>query len=454
MTKSPIAFASVPGENLLLKTILMLPQNDFALPQGVRVPLSFDTNTDETVGSARGTSASPMGFSVIRKNQTPVCNTGSNSQKQNASSWDTFKPDFEPYVDYIQGTGYCVYSDLISLVKWYSENAVDEFFHKAYTYKYVGDTRYLHTYQSILAMQIHYAPMGVDVSAEMNADMSLSDDADIHLHPSTPIKFHLTISGKPLGALGFKNVLMLMRLLNEVYQFRCSRLDPKVRCHKKVVDFDTLEEVVKTNDFTPKMEYIFHKSSTLNSEVIGRTITLGTPSSDKRIRFYDALPVHGIEALDIEVQFRNKRSQQAFQQIIGSSEDNLNYGQSAEIIHKLVAGSVDFIYKHNDEGELVKNLDRCLRYEFWGMFIDGAGGAIRLHIAALQFSGVKQMDWIETKCYRALAIVKEMLGGARFHRWIADMCNKGKANFTSEHDAYIKLYKSSRIFDNRFVCNT
>lgn len=432
----------------------MLPQNDSDLPQSVRIALSFDTNTDETIGLARGTSARPMGFSSIRKSQTPFCNTGSDSQKQNASSWDTFKPDFEPYVDYIQGTGYCVYSDLISVVKWYSDNAVDEFFHKAYTYKYVGDTRYLHTYQSILAMQIHYAPMGIDVNAEMNADMSLSDNADINLHPDTPVKLHFTISGKPLGALGFIKALMFMRLLDEVCQFRCSRLDPKVRCHKKIVDFDTLEDVVKSKDFTPKMEYIFHESSTPNSEVIGRTITLGTASSDKRIRFYDALPVHGIDALDIEVQYRNKRAQQAFQQIIGTSEDNLNFGQSAEIVHKLVAGSVDFIYKHNDEGQVVKNLDRCLRYEFWGVFIDGAGGAIRVHVAAVQFSGVRQMDWIETKCYRALAIVKEMLGCARFHKWISDMCNKGKANFTSEHDAYIKLYKSSRVFDNRFVCNT
>lgn len=395
---------------------------------------------------------SAAGFSNVNKNlQTPASNTGSDSQTQVLPGWEVYQPGFEPYVDYLQGTGYCVYSDLQSLVKWYSDNAKDEFFHKSYTYKYVGDTRYLHTYQSILAVHIQYAPMGVDVNAEMNATIDLSDNADITFHPDTPIKFHITIPGKPLGALGFKNQLIFMRLLRDVYLYRCSRIDPKVRCHKKIVDFDTLERVIEAKDFTPTMEHTFHKSSTINSDIIGRTITLGTPSSDKRISFYNALPVHGVDALDIEVRYRNSRAQQAFNQILGTVEDNLNYGQSAEKIHKLVAGSVDFIYK---EGGKNKNLDRCLRYEFWGVFIDAAGGAIRVQKPKVQFNGVKQIQWIETKVYKALAIAKEMLGGARFHKWIMDMCDKGKAGFTAEHDAYIRLYKSSRVFDNRFVCNT
>lgn len=410
---------------------------------------SPDLQKHKTTSSDTRQRGAACGFAIARNIKTPVCNTGSNSQNQNITSWDVYRSGFEPYVDYLQGTGYSLYSDLQSLVKWYSDNATDEFFHKSYTYRYVGDTRYLHTYQSLLSMQIHYVPIGIDANAEMNAEIDSPTNADIYLDPATPVKFHLTMSGKPLGAIGFQNQLMFMRLLDEVYQFRCSRIDPKVRCHNKIIDFDTLEGIVKSKDFTPSMEYTFHKSSTVNSDIVGRTITLGTPSSDKRISFYNALPVHGVDALDIEVRYRNTRAQQAFHQIIGTSEDNLNYGQSAEIIHKFVAGSVDFIYK--EEG--VKNLDRCLRYEFWGIFIDAAGGAIRVQKQKMQFSGIKQIQWIETKCYKALALAKEMLGGARFHKWIGDMCNRGKANFTSEHDAYIRLYKSSRVFDNRFAVN-
>jgi hypothetical protein len=411
---------------------------------------SSDLQEHKTASSDTLQRGAACGFAIARNIKTPFCNTGSNSQNQNITSWDVYQSGFEPYVDYLQGTGYCVYSDLQSLVKWYSDNAMDEFFHKSYTYRYVGDTRYLHTYQSLLSMQIHYVPIGIDANAEMNADIDSTTNAGIYLDPGTPVKFHLTMSGKPLGAIGFKSQLMFMRLLDEVYQFRCSRIDPKVRCHNKIIDFDTLEEVVKSRDYTPSMEYTFHKSSTVNSDIIGRTITLGTPSSDKRISFYNALPVHGVDALDIEVRYRNTRAQQAFNQIIGTPDDNLNFAQSAEIIHKLVAGSVDFIYK---EGGSVKNLDRCLRYEFWGIFIDAAGGAIRVQKQKVQFSGIKQIQWIETKCYKALALAKEMLGNARFHKWIGDMCNRGKANFTSEHDAYIRFYKSSRVFDNRFAVN-
>ena len=384
-------------------------------------------------------------------------NTGSNSPSTNITTWDIYESGFEPYVDYLQGTGYCLYSDLESLVKWYSDNACDEFYHKSYTYKYVGDTRYLHTWQSILALYIQYVPMGekldtsinAEMNTEMNADLDLPNNADMRLPAETPIKFHFTMPGKPLGALGFRNTLELMRLLDAAYNFKCSRLDSKVRCHDKIIDFDTLESIIESKDFTPSMQHSFYKSSTPNSDIEGRTITLGTPSSDKRISFYYALPVHNIDALDIEVRLRNVRAQDAFRRIIGTEEENLNFGQSAEIIHKIVAGSVDFVYK--EEG--VKNLDRCLRYEFWGKFIDAAGGAIRVRKPKVQFDGVKQIQWIETKCYKALAIAKELLGGARFHKWIQDMCHKGKAAFTAEHEAYIRLYKSTRIFDNRFAVN-
>ena len=384
-------------------------------------------------------------------------NTGSNSPSTNTTTWDIYESGYEPYVDYLQGTGYCLYSDLELLVKWYSDNACDEFYHKSYTYKYVGDTRYLHTWQSILALYIQYVPIGedcnaeikVDINAEMNADIDLSNNAEMRLPAETPIKFHFTIPGKPLGALGFRNTLELMRLLDTAYNFKCSRLDSKVRCHDKIIDFDTLESIIESKDFTPLMQHSFYKSSTPGSDIEGRTITLGTPSSDKRISFYYALPVHNVDALDIEVRLRNLRAQHAFRRIIGTEEENLNFGQSAEIIHKIVAGSVDFVYK--EEG--VKNLDRCLRYEFWGKFIEAAGGSIRVRKPKEQFDGVKQIQWIETKCYKALAIAKELLGGARFHKWIQDMCHKGKAAFTAEHEAYIRLYKSMRVFDNRFVVN-
>jgi hypothetical protein len=445
----------------------MLPQQSSPLPNGVsflepypgsryfHVVQTSDNslqNQPESVrgSEARGATDKPADLYNIlpRISKTPASNTGSNSQTQTVANWEPWQSSFEPYVDYLQGTGYCCYSDLQSLVKWYSDNAIDEFFHKSYTYKYVGDTRYLHTYQSILAMTIQYVPIGTAIDADMNASIQSTDNAEMHLPAESPVKFHLTMSGKPLGALGFKTVLMFMRLLNDIYNFRCSRIDPKVRCHDKIIDFDTLEQIIVSKDFTPQMEHSFYRSSTPDSDIIGRTITLGVPSSDKRISFYYALPVHGIDALDIEVRYRNNRAAQAFHKIIGTEEDNLNFGQSAEIIHKLVAGSVDFIYKENGE---IKNLDRCLRYEFWGKFIDAAGGAIRVQKPKVQLCGVKQIQWIETKCYKALAMAKELLGCARFHKWIADLCNKGKSMFTSEHEAYIRLYKSSRVFNDKFA---
>jgi hypothetical protein len=399
--------------------------------------------------------AAPPSSSLPLAPQTPLSNTGSNSHervtvvppKPAATSYEPYyQPDFEPYVDYLQGTGYCSYSDLQALIKFYTDNAIDEVFSKNYTYKYIGDTRYLHTYHSLLSMQVQFAPLGIDVNADMNAGMA-SSNADIQLEPFTPVKFHLTLSGKPLAALGYETVLFLMRMLRQSYNFRCSRTDPKVRCHKRIIDFKSLEQIVENKDFTPLMKPYFYQSPEFRGTSEGRTVTLGKPSSDKRISFYDALPVHGVDALDIEVRFRNARAHSAFEQILGTDEENLNFGQSAEVIHKLVSGSVDFIQKEDG----VKNYERCLRYEFWGLFIDVAGGAIRVRKPQLQFSGIRQMQWIETKCYRAIAMAKELLGPARFSRWITDMCDKGKSSFTSEHDAYLRLYKQSRFFQNIFV---
>jgi hypothetical protein len=391
--------------------------------------------------------------------QTPLGNTGSNSQSSQPKElpigfggWQPWQPDYEPYVDYLQGTGYSTYAALISLINWYRDNAsTDEVYSKNFTYKYVGDTRYMHTYQSISAMCIQYGIFALDMNAEIKSAMASGDNADLNINDNDYIKFHLSMPGKALANIGFKATLELMRILNDEYRFRCSRIDSKVRCHKKIVALDFLKNITEEQNYSPLMYRTYYNSGNKHDGTFGQSITLGKPSSDKRITFYEAKPVHGIDALDIEVRWRNDSAQVVFGSIIGTKDENLNFGQSAAVIHKIVATSVDFIDRKKSDGTNEKNIDRCQRYEFWQEFRNASGGGIRVRAKKTQLDGVRQIQWIETKVYKAIALAYELMGVAKFHKWIMDMCKRGKAAFTSEYDAYVRLYKNSCKHQYQFV---
>jgi len=433
-------------------------------------PLQGELNFTSARGGKQFTAASVRVCDITSDTdicETPCSNTGSKSQPNNNNtssvpskgfgSWEPWQPAYEPWVDYLQGTGSCTYSQLKDLTQLLASLCVDRYIPRLCTGYYIGNRRYLHSFSSLLGVIINWEPKIDD--SELGYQNHSEEINPLHFLDETFVCFHISVPGKPLNAMGSKNAISFLASLRESYGFSCSRIDCKVRNHSWVVNFDMLESATTRGDIVGADRYVQYESGSVKSNFqkrqsfpqsqleLGKTFTFGSPKSDKRITFYDAKPVHGIDAIDIEVRFRKKLAKVAFHQVLGTSEQNYNYGESLRAIQSIVAGAIDFV--HRIEGET--NIKRCERYAFWQQFRDDVGGAIRVSRPKVQFSIVKQKQWIETKVFRALAVSKEVMGSAHFHRWIEDVCKKGKSALTSTHDAQIDLYKRLGLHKVKFI---
>lgn len=433
----------------------------------------YNQISDKLTGSRGGkrfSAASASAVNVLEK-MTPCSNTGSKSQANNNSSlsvpskgfgnWEVWQPSYEPWIDYLQGTGFCNWSELVSLMDLFRQQSSDRFVPKLGSGYYVGNRRYAHSHSSLLGIIINWE------RRDFNADIDINENAEIDicneisaLTSDTEIRFHISIPGKPLNAIGAKNGINLCRLLSDAYSFSCSRIDCKVRNHSWVVDFDKLRIAVENKDIVGSFQTTSIKSEDLRrvstglssrdenlTQKSGETRVFGSPKSDKRISFYDARPVHNVDAIDIEVRFRKKLAKSAFKQVLGDSGQIFTVYESLRAIQNIVAGSIDFIHKIPGE----RNINRCERYAFWQEFRDAVGGAIRVSRPRKVVDVVKQKQWLETKVFRVLGMTKELMGSTYFHKWMDDLCKRGKLAMNNTQEAYIQMYRDLGLHRVKFV---
>jgi hypothetical protein len=402
----------------------------------------------------------PLGVPGGGEASTPYSNTGSKSQHDNYQAgkgfgnWEQLEDNesWSAWYDYLQGCAVCNWYQLRQLTERLSNDATDKYVLNLDSYRYVGNQKYRHSYSSLLGVTLNFNILDTDSDIESDgiADFMYA------MQPSTRLSLHISIPGKPLNAMGVKNALLLLEQLHEEYQFSCTRIDAKVRDYKRVTSISAIDDAISRGDIKGFSKYLQFNSgdlsqrrraSTDGNAGNGYTRTFGSPQSDKRVTFYDALPVHGCDAMDIEVRYRSSLARNVCQQILGTKADNYNWGQRVRIIGGIVAGAIDFI--HRLDGE--RNLDRCPRYDFWKQFQALMDKPIRISRPKRSFDIVKQKEWIERKCYRSLAIVKETMGSAYFHKWMDDVCKRGKAALTSLHEAQISLYKELNLHKVKFV---
>ncbi len=395
----------------------------------------------------------------VGEKKTPYSNTGSNSQylsqhdNKGFGSWEPFQGKWAGWVDYLQGTAHCTYGQLQQLVVYLQSLYDDKYVCNTHTGYYVGNRRYAHCYKSLVGVIINWQPI---------ADMDVCDDI-IGGIPDTRndeyLAVHISIPGKPLNLMGWKNSHGLLQLLHSEYDFSCSRIDAKVRDFSRITNMAEIDSALIRGDIKGGNYYHKYDSGTVkgNRELSdgklefdgskGWSRVFGSPTSDKRVTFYDAYPVHGVDATDVEVRYRKVLAKTVFKSILGTETSNNNWGQSAAIIQSIVAGSIDFI--HRIDGE--KNLGRCERYSFWEKFHKLGEGAIRISRPPKAYAVVGQKHWIESQVSRSLAVCKEVMGELHFKLWIDDICKKGKSAFTKIHDAQIELYKQLGLHRTRFV---
>ncbi|GGA14737.1 replication initiation factor domain-containing protein [Okeania sp. KiyG1] len=162
---------------------------------------------------------------------------------------------------------------------------------------------------------------------------------------------------------------------------------------------------------------------TLGTNVsLGVTKTFGRRSSKKFLRVYEALPVHGKDAIRWELELRDDRARgmAMFLQQQGLDE-----------IPKYICGSVDFVNSSK------KRVSRCSRLRQWEKFVDYCGGCEKFSIPKQSTSFDKKVEWLFRQCSKNLAIAREVLGDGV----VQEMIEFGKYKFSTLDEDLIRYSK-------------
>lgn len=420
-------------------------------------------------------------FSADRQEilQTPSSNTGSNSQptslvtsvtdcqlEEDSAPRNTSvaqcKPQllYEPWVDYVMATFRISYHDMRQVVKLYNAATNEEMVAIPQTSKYIGNRKYDNCLRSPLGTQLYWIE---DETNELygiteylqseeyqDADMNTGELSNNAVMAKTAYIYgHISIPGKPLNVLGLEKQL---DLFYEYYQLGIepTRIDPKVRDFTKTITVSELHEIARRGDYSGFREFTYYSRETIKNDEIqaggisvlsrGQSLYFGTTSSDKRIVFYDANETHGVDALDIEVRFRNARAKAAFRRILFRDDGvtRLSYEESAKAIHRIVSGAIDFIIRTNQ-----KNISRLQTYEFWKQFKEAGGEKIRIVKPKKEVSLKSSVDWLSKQVSPTLAILKAVIGKHDVYDFIEILINQGEKRLNELQKAFIKLSMQS-----------
>jgi hypothetical protein len=283
-------------------------------------------------------------------------------------------------------------------------------------------------------------------------------DANTFVAQTAMCKVHLTIPGTPFNHTSLYKVYEFLLQLYRDYGFRCTRTDAKVRDHSKLVDVPHIYRIAQAGDYSGANSHSFystrHRRDTNNGEQQndsiqsecsssqGDTVYFGSPSSDKRVTFYNALPVHGIDALDIEVRFRKSKAQNCLTSLLFSDFEALAarpFEDFVRNIHRVVAGSIDFIRRDGS-----KDISRLSRYDFWESFRNASDGTLRVRRDRRDVSARKIIDWVGRQVAPSLAIIHKLIGVLAFRSWMARLLEQGERRLTDMQTSFIKACMQSK----------
>lgn len=416
------------------------------------------------------------GHLVERPSQTPSGNTGLNSQNvqqspqilNNQDSLSTSQNGatnllYEPWIDYYQGVGRITYHTLKELVKYYNEFALDELVPFPGRGRFIGNRNYTNSLQSVLGTQIYWTEddrnelFGITEYLQSAIYLQSDDNGelcnDAVISATTWLYVHVSIPGKPLNKIGVEKQLDLLYEITTEYGFGVTRIDTKLRDHSKSFTVSDIISIARKGDFSGAREFSTHtryrfkeqqsNDASVDTEPIecrGDTVYLGTPSSDKRITFYNAKYVHGVDAIDIETRWRNARAKACLTSILFNEDGSkMPTHEAIRVIHRIVTGSINFVYRTDD-----KNIDRLQMYDFWRQAREASEGILKVSSPTRIVSGYRMVEWISRQVAPTLSMLKKIIGGVKFNEFMSTLIQKGGERLSQQQYAYINLCMQSK----------
>ena len=242
------------------------------------------------------------------------------------------------------------------------------------------------------------------------------------------------IPGKLFHLLNLRDGWRCLLGLGYKYRFKATRIDLKLRDYTRRKTPMQLRYQVRKGNLARVEKYKFIESGDVGGKT-GDTLYLGSLQSHQFLRIYDSLPVHGLDAIDWELQARDKKAEAIFQSLIGISESDFeDVGQLISCyIASTVLGVVDFIDKKSNV-----RLSRQPRQKWWQKFVDEAGGQIRHSVARPSRTVERIFTWMERQVVTMMSALRDGMGRLEFQKWLNNHLERSRERFRPYHQVLVE----------------
>lgn len=179
-------------------------------------------------------------------------------------------------------------------------------------------------------------------------------------------EYTLVIKGQALSRLPLEKQYLLCFELYYLYGFSCTRIDIAIDDYDKTVNRKDIVKALKSKDYSGFTKSRGFDNYDKPEDGQAETIYLGSPKSDKLVRFYNAEGVHGIPADRWELELREKNAQNLLVSFVKNDPET-----STEIAKPLIdyfLSSLSFVNRTNKNGKRERNVARCSVLPWWKKF--------------------------------------------------------------------------------------
>jgi hypothetical protein len=251
----------------------------------------------------------------------------------------------------------------------------------------------------------------------------------------------VSLPGKCWHQLSARDQWRLCLGLQNTYRFKPTRIDFKVRDYTRMRMPSELVAYAQLGQVRGIRRYESSGNGLVGSDM-RITAYLGSRKSQKFLRVYDALPIHGENAIDWELQLRDEHAMSAFAEFVSIPSEVEQTENVSELIclciGGFVIGAVDFVEQSNG-----RQRNRCSMQTWWKDFKSAFGMGMRIALPRRTPGIQETLNWIDRQVIVMLATLADGMGLKPFREYLWERVCQARSRYQPRH---LGLIEQMRVY--------
>jgi hypothetical protein len=248
--------------------------------------------------------------------------------------------------------------------------------------------------------------------------------------PKAPDQGQLMVylGGKVLSGASMAQAHDVLSYLAAVYGFECKRIDVAIDDFDKKTPLVEVERAAREGNYAYTNSYQVIESAKRGAAP-GRTIYFGSSKSDKRIRCYDkAIESEGkIDAIRWEVQLRDEKAAITCRQWLEMTPKQA-LDEGPQFLASLVTGAVRLCDRTGDD----PNIERCPLLSWWEDFCNRTATGLRVTLPTKTPLLERSLKWLSDQVAPTIALIEKVFGEG-FDPYLQALLAEGVERHGSRH---------------------